>query len=76
MIELLRTNDAVLISFVESLLTEARIGHFVADRNMSVLEGSVGALPCRLLVGEADATKAHRLLLEAGVEAHLLSPPP
>ena len=43
--ELLRTNDIVLISFVESLLKEAEIPHFVADQNMSVIEGSLGVLP-------------------------------
>ena len=50
--ELLRSNDAVLISFVSSLLEEARVGFAVADLNMSVLEGSIGALPRRVLVEE------------------------
>ena len=43
--ELLRSNDAVLISYVSALLEEEGIGFMVADTNMSVLEGSVGALP-------------------------------
>ncbi len=45
--ELLRTNDAVVISFVESLLRDAGIGCLVADQNMSVLDGSIGILPRR-----------------------------
>ena len=50
MIELLRTNDPVLISFVESLMRDAGIGFFVADQNMSIVEGSLGILPRRVMV--------------------------
>lgn len=65
--ELLRSNDAVLISFVSSLLDEARVGFAVADLNMSVLEGSIGALPRRVLVEEEQLTRARRILTEAGI---------
>ncbi len=41
--ELVRTNDAVLISAIEALLKSAGIPHLLADQNMSVLEGSIGA---------------------------------
>lgn len=67
--EVLRTNDMVLISFAASLLTEARIEHVIFDANMSVVEGSLGILPRRLMVGEDDAAAARRLLSEAGIEA-------
>ena len=50
MIELIRTNDAVVISFAEALLRDAGIACFVADQNMSVLDGSIGILPRRLMV--------------------------
>jgi Putative prokaryotic signal transducing protein len=50
MIELLRTNDAVLISYVEALLRDSGIDHFVADQNMSILDGSIGIMPRRVLV--------------------------
>lgn len=40
MIELLRTNDFVLISRIEAFLGEAGIGHFAADLYMSAFEGS------------------------------------
>ena len=43
--ELIRTNDPVLISFVESLMRDAGIGCMVADTNMSILDGSIGMLP-------------------------------
>ena len=70
--ELLRTNDAVVISFVESLLKDAGIGCLVADQNMSVLEGSLGVLPRRLLVPDDDVATARRLLTEAGLAHELL----
>jgi hypothetical protein len=72
--ELLRTNDIVLISFVESLLKEAEIAHFVADQNMSVVEGSLGVLPRRVLVAEDQVDEARKLLREAGIEAELKPP--
>lgn len=68
MIELLRTNDAVIISFVESLLRDARIGCFIADQNMSVLDGSIGILPRRIMIDEDDADEARQLLTDAGIE--------
>ena len=48
--ELVRTNDAVLVSAIEALLDGAEIPHVVLDQNMSVLEGSLGILPRRILV--------------------------
>jgi hypothetical protein len=65
--ELLRSNDPVLISFVSALLEEARVGFAVADQNMSVLEGSIGALPRRILVDEDELTRARRILTKAGI---------
>jgi hypothetical protein len=64
--ELIRTNDTVLISAVEALLKGAHIGHLVADQNMSVLEGSIGIFPRRILVDEDQFAAARRLLAEAG----------
>ena len=64
--ELVRTNDAVLISAIEALLKSAQIGHMVVDQNISVLEGSIGIFPRRILVGENEFEAARRLLEEAG----------
>ena len=69
--ELLRTNDLVLISFVESLLDSAGLTYFVADRHMSAVEGSLGFLPRRILVAQEDFSPARRLLSEAGLAAEL-----
>ena len=70
--ELIRTNDAVLISAIEALLGAAHIAHIVVDQNMSVLEGSIGIIPRRILVGEDQLNAARRLLVDAGL-AHELN---
>ena len=69
--ELVRTNDLVLISFIETLLDGAGFGYFVADRHMSAAEGSLGFLPRRILVTPEDFVPARRLLREAGLAAEL-----
>ncbi len=71
MIELIRTNNAVLISYVEALMRDAGIGYFVADQNMSIAEGSIGILARRVMVVEEDEAAARRLLTDAGM-AHEL----
>lgn len=71
--ELVRTNDIVLVSAIEALLQGADIDHLVLDQNMSVIEGSLGILPRRILVHEDDNRQARRLLTEAGL-AHELRP--
>jgi hypothetical protein len=71
MVELLRSNDAVLISFVEALLRDAGITHFVADQNMSILDGSIGILPRRVLIDADREDEARRLMKDADLGAHL-----
>jgi hypothetical protein len=63
--ELLRTNDPVTLSWIEALLREAGIGCVVLDAHTSILEGSIGAIPRRLMVPEADWQRARDLLAEA-----------
>jgi hypothetical protein len=71
--ELVRTNDAVLVSAVQALLNAAYIPHLLLDQNMSVLEGSIGILPRRIVVNECCIDDARRLLREAGL-GHELRP--
>ena len=71
MVEIVRTNDIVLVGFLQSLLENANIPVLVADGHMSVLEGSIGAFPRRLLVPEDHGRQARRLVREAGLAAEL-----
>ena len=72
--ELLRTNDLVLISYVEALLRDAGIAAFVADQNMSIIEGSLGVLPRRVMVADDEIDAARKLLREAGMGKEITSP--
>ena len=72
MIELMRSNDPVLISFVGSLLKDAEIEHFIADEHMSILDGSIGALPRRVMIDGERLDQARRLLRDADL-GHELS---
>ena len=67
MIELIRTNDAVALSFIESLLRDAGINYLIADQNMSIMEGSIGVLPRRVLVAEDSVEQAKQILRDAGI---------
>ena len=53
------------------LLDGANIHHLVLDQNMSIIEGSLGVLPRRILVHEDDNREARQLLTDAGL-AHEL----
>ena len=64
--ELLRTTDPVLLSWLVALLADAGIEAVILDHHTSILEGSIGATPRRLMV-DADAhAYARRLLEDAG----------
>ena len=71
MVELLRTNDPVLISVVEAILRGEKVGFFVADQHMSVLEGSLGFIRRRIMVLDDDISRARRALDEAGLGGEL-----
>ena len=64
--ELLRTTDVVRLSWLTALLNDAGIESVVLDNHMSVLEGSVMAIPRRLMVDTDDYRQARRVLTEAG----------
>ena len=71
--ELLRTNDLVLLSLVRAVLEAEGLYFFIADEAMSIMEGSLGILPRRVLVAADDAVEARDALLEAGVDPSLLA---
>ena len=61
-----RSNDPVRLSFLVALLADAGIEAILLDQHTSVMDGSIGAIPRRLAVAEADASRARRVLVEAG----------
>lgn len=65
-IELLRSNDAVRLSYVTALLADVGIEAVMLDLHNSVLQGSLGILPRRLMVIEDDFAAARRHLIDAG----------
>jgi hypothetical protein len=67
--EILRTNNPVVLTFVEVLLRDAGLDPLVADVNMSIVEGSIGILPRRVLVETEQWTRARRVLDETGLGA-------
>jgi hypothetical protein len=60
------TNDPVRLSFLTALLADAGIESVLLDQHMSAVEGSIGAIPRRLMVAEEDYSRARRVLSEAG----------
>ncbi len=69
--EIVRTNDPVLISAIEALFTGAHIPYLLLDQHMSVLEGSIGMLPRRILVEDGSELEARSLLTDAGLGKEL-----
>lgn len=64
MIELVRTNDPVLISWLASQLEAAGVRHVVLDTHTSFAEGSIGAIQRRVMVLEDGLAQARAILAE------------
>ncbi len=60
--ELLRTTDPTLVAFATALLRAEDITCFDLDVHMSVLEGSIGVMPRRLMVAGEDLFRARAIL--------------
>lgn len=63
----LKTNNPVLLSFAQTLLSDADIESVVFDENASVMDGSLGILPRRLMVADDDFVRG-QLVLREGME--------
>jgi hypothetical protein len=63
--ELFRTNNVVYLSYAQAVLKDAGIETLVFDGHMSIVEGSLGVLPRRLMVVNDDEAAARRLLANA-----------
>jgi len=71
MVELLRSNDVVLLSFVRALLEAESIPVVELDQHASVMDGSVAMVQRRLMVDDEDEQAARRLLKDADLD-HVL----
>ncbi len=67
--ELLRTNDTVRLSWLQAMLASAGIEAVILDTHTSIIEGSIGAIPRRLMVHEDDETRARAVRKEIGEPA-------
>ena len=61
---LIKSNNPVQLNFAQALLKDAGIACFLFDEQMSVMEGSLGVLPRRIMVGDEDYAAAARLMRE------------
>ena len=66
-VELLRTNDPVLLSWLVALLADSRIEAVIFDTHTSLAEGSISAIPQRLMVSTGDAVRARLIIDQAGI---------
>jgi len=66
--ELLRTNDIVLLSYARTVLEDYGIETLVLDAHMSVVEGSLGVLPRRLMVADGQAPRARGILGDLDIQ--------
>jgi hypothetical protein len=60
------SNDLVRLSFLTALLADAGIPAILFDAHASAMDGSIGAVPRRLMVANDDYSRARRVLAEAG----------
>ena len=65
--ELLRSNDPTIIAFASALLRGEGIDCFEMDVNMSILEGSIGVFPRRLMVRADDLESAEVVMKDNGI---------
>lgn len=69
--ELLRSSDPTVIAFATALLEGEDIAVFAMDVHMSILEGSIGILPRRLMVRDADLRRARIVLADNDIPTGL-----
>ena len=69
--QLIRTTDIVTISHIQAILDAEDIATFELDVNMSVLDGSLGILPRRIMVADDEYDDAVQLITDAGLAMEL-----
>ena len=71
MLEILKTNDPVALSFVAAVLKDAGVESVVFDQNASILDGSIGAIPRRLMIDSDDFEQARLALKDPEILQYL-----
>lgn len=74
MIAVLKTVNPATLNFAQAVLKEADIPFFVMDQNVSIIEGSIGIIPRRLMVVDEDAEDAREALQTAGLGDEIHKP--
>ena len=74
MIAILKTVNPATLNFAQAVLKEADIPFFVMDQNVSIIEGSIGIIPRRLMVVDEDVEDARAALQAAGLGDDLYAP--
>jgi len=74
MIAVLKTVNPATLNFAQAVLKEADIPFFVMDQNVSIIEGSIGIIPRRLMVVDEDAEDARQALRDAGLGDDIHTP--
>ena len=71
MICILKTVNPATLNYVEAVLKEAEIEYFILDQNVSIIDGSIGVIPRRLMVLKEDVSDARTALEAAELGAEL-----
>lgn len=74
MIAVLKTVNPATLNFAQAVLKEADIPFFVMDQNVSIIEGSIGIIPRRLMVVDEDVEDAREALQAAGLGDEIHTP--
>ena len=67
MIAILKTVNPATLNFAQAVLKEADIPFFIMDQNVSIIEGSIGVIPRRVMVVDDDAQDARQAMIDAGL---------
>ena len=74
MVELFRTNDPVLLSWAQAILAGEGIDAILLDQYTSIVEGSIGAIPRRVMVIDEHGARARAVLAAAGYDTSGAAP--
>lgn len=74
MIAILKTVNPATLNFAQAVLKEADIPFFLMDQNVSIIDGSIGIIPRRLMVVEEDAEDARQAFIDAGIADEIHQP--